>query len=236
MRDRTQELVATQEALVDAERFAAMGKTSAAIAHELKNALNGLGMAVELIAAGSRQPGARGAAAPAGGRRDRAPARRGRFAAVVLALAAHRARAAPIWRRWSARASRRCWPTLIADRGVDGGASTRRPTLPLDCDAHKIQGVLVNLIKNAVEAGRNVRVSAARRPTARRSSRSPTTGPGCRPRRARTCSSRSSPPSPTAPGLGLPTSRRYVEAHGGTLEADDAPALGGALFRMRLPL
>ena len=28
-------------ALVEAERFAAMGKTSAAIAHELKNALNG---------------------------------------------------------------------------------------------------------------------------------------------------------------------------------------------------
>ena len=48
--DRTQELVETQAALVEAERFAAMGKTSAAIAHELKNALNGLGMAVELIA------------------------------------------------------------------------------------------------------------------------------------------------------------------------------------------
>ena len=40
---------AAQQALVEAERFAAMGKTSAAIAHELKNTLNGLGMAVELI-------------------------------------------------------------------------------------------------------------------------------------------------------------------------------------------
>ena len=49
VRDRTAELLATQAALVDAERFAAMGKTSAAIAHELKNSLNGLGMAVELI-------------------------------------------------------------------------------------------------------------------------------------------------------------------------------------------
>src|SRR5262249_44816463 len=51
VRDRTQELSAAQQALVDSERFAAMGKTSAAIAHELKNALNGLGMAVDLIAA-----------------------------------------------------------------------------------------------------------------------------------------------------------------------------------------
>jgi len=47
--ERTNELEATQEALVDAERFAAMGKASAAIAHELKNALNGLGMCVELV-------------------------------------------------------------------------------------------------------------------------------------------------------------------------------------------
>src|SRR5262249_21517560 len=46
---RTRELEAAQNALVEVERFAAMGKTSAAIAHELKNALNGLGMAVELI-------------------------------------------------------------------------------------------------------------------------------------------------------------------------------------------
>src|SRR5204863_8675784 len=48
--ERTRELTAAQQALVEAERFAAMGKTSAAIAHELKNTLNGLGMAVELIA------------------------------------------------------------------------------------------------------------------------------------------------------------------------------------------
>src|SRR6185295_10087491 len=45
-----------QKALVEAERFAAMGKTSAAIAHELKNALNGLGMAVELIVENPTSP------------------------------------------------------------------------------------------------------------------------------------------------------------------------------------
>src|SRR5262249_410556 len=58
--ERTAELAVTQKALVEAERFAAMGKTSAAIAHELKNALNGLGMAVELIVETSGNP-ARGA-------------------------------------------------------------------------------------------------------------------------------------------------------------------------------
>jgi len=39
---------------------------------------------------------------------------------------------------------------------------------------------------------------------------------------------------PNGTGLGLPTSLRYVEAHGGTLEAAPSAA-GGALFRMRLP-
>ncbi len=40
---------------------------------------------------------------------------------------------------------------------------------------------------------------------------------------------------PNGTGLGLPTSRRFVEAHGGTIEAGTS-ALGGALFRVRLPV
>ena len=40
---------------------------------------------------------------------------------------------------------------------------------------------------------------------------------------------------PNGTGLGLPTSRRFVEAHGGVLEAATSPT-GGALFRVRLPI
>jgi two-component system sensor kinase FixL len=40
---------------------------------------------------------------------------------------------------------------------------------------------------------------------------------------------------PNGTGLGLPTCQRYVEAHGGSIEAVVAPGLGGALFRVRLP-
>jgi signal transduction histidine kinase len=36
--------------------------------------------------------------------------------------------------------------------------------------------------------------------------------------------------------LGLPTSRRFVEAHGGTIEAGVSGELGGALFRVHLPI
>jgi signal transduction histidine kinase len=41
---------------------------------------------------------------------------------------------------------------------------------------------------------------------------------------------------PNGTGLGLPTSRRFIEAHGGRIEAERSPELGGALFRVRLPL
>jgi signal transduction histidine kinase len=40
---------------------------------------------------------------------------------------------------------------------------------------------------------------------------------------------------PNGTGLGLPTSQRFVEAHGGHIEVDRAPQ-GGALFRVRLPI
>jgi signal transduction histidine kinase len=40
---------------------------------------------------------------------------------------------------------------------------------------------------------------------------------------------------PNGTGLGLPTSLRYVQAHGGRLEASRAPDLGGALLKIRLP-
>ena len=57
--ERTAQLRDTQEALLVSNRFAAMGKTAAAIAHELKNALNGLGVSIDLLTQGqlSRERG-----------------------------------------------------------------------------------------------------------------------------------------------------------------------------------
>ena len=41
-----------QSALLISNRQAAMGQTAGAIAHELKNALNGLGLAIDLLTSG----------------------------------------------------------------------------------------------------------------------------------------------------------------------------------------
>jgi signal transduction histidine kinase len=229
--DRTQELVTIQAALVEAERFAAMGKTSAAIAHELKNALNGLGMAVELIAqdpsnsarVARLRPQVVGEIArlrdvvdsllsfSRSPRIDRAPAD---LAAVV------------------ARASEAV-ADLVADRAVALTVDAP-PTLPARCDAHKIQGVMVNLIKNAVEAGHAVTVTVASGET-EAVLEVADDGPGLSEQARAHLFEPFFTTKPNGTGLGLPTSRRFVEAHGGTIEAGTS-ALGGALFRVRLPL
>ena len=196
--DRTQELVATQAALVEAERFAAMGKTSAAIAHELKNALNGLGMAVELIAQDPAN------SARVARLRPQVVGEIARLRDVVDSLLSFsrspRIERAPADLAAVVARAAEAVSDLVADRGVKLTVNAP-PTLPVRCDAHKIQGVMVNLIKNAVEAGRAVTVAVGAR-DGEATIEVGDDGPGCRPRRARTCSSRSSPPSRTAPGWG----------------------------------
>jgi signal transduction histidine kinase len=231
VRDRTQKLVATQEALVDAERFAAMGKTSAAIAHEIKNTLNGLGMAVELILEDPTNQGRVARLRPQvvgeiARLRDvvdsllsfsRSP--RIELASADLVPVIHEARAL--------RAD------LIADRGAAVSVDTP-PDLPLYCDSHKMKGVIVNLIKNAVEAGRRVHLSAAVN-DAEVVLEINDDGPGLGDEVRKHLFEPFFTTKPNGTGLGLATSHRYVEAHGGTLEAGGASGLGGALFRIRLP-
>ena len=231
VRERTQELVETQKALVDAERFAAMGKTSAAIAHEIKNALNGLGMAVELIL--------------------QDPANTARVARLQAQVVGEIARLRDVidsllsFSR-SPRIDLRSADLvplihraveLLADVISDRGAEITveaPPSLPLDCDVHKVEGVLVNLIKNAAEAGKRVRVRAvATRDEA--IIEVSDDGPGLSDEAQSHLFEPFFTTKPNGTGLGLPTSLRYVEAHGGALEAILAPGQAGARFRMRLP-
>jgi signal transduction histidine kinase len=229
--DRTRELTAAQQALVEAERFAAMGKTSAAIAHELKNTLNGLGMAVELIV---QEP----TNAPRVARLHPQVAREiARLRDVVDSLLSfsrvpriERARAdlADV-----VRAAGELLSDLVAERG--GAVSIDAPaSLPAVCDAHKIQGVIVNLVKNAVEAGKTVRVrAAAAGPDAVIEVEDD--GPGLSAAAREHLFEPFFTTKPNGTGLGLPTSRRYVEAHGGTIEGGTSMSLGGARFRVVLP-
>jgi signal transduction histidine kinase len=229
--DRTRELTAAQQALVEAERFAAMGKTSAAIAHELKNTLNGLGMAVELIVQDPTN------AARVARLHPQVAREIARLRDVVDSLLSF-SRVPRIERARAdlsevVRAARELLDDLVSDRA--GAVEVEAPaTLPAMCDAHKIQGVVVNLVKNALEAGRLVRVRA----TAAGSDaliEVEDDGPGLSAAAREHLFEPFFTTKPNGTGLGLPTSRRYVEAHGGTIEAGTSVSLGGALFRVVLP-
>jgi signal transduction histidine kinase len=231
VRDRTAELLTTQAALVDAERFAAMGKTSAAIAHELKNSLNGLGMAVELIA---HDPANETRVARL---RPQVASEIARLRDVVDSLLSFSR--SPRIERAAADLSGvvtralGLLADLAAERGVD--VTVRAPpALRTRCDAHKVQGVIVNLVKNAIEAGRKVEVTL-RVAAGEAIVEVADDGPGLSPEARDHLFEPFFTTKPNGTGLGLPTSRRFVEAHGGRIETGTSAA-GGALFRVRLPI
>jgi signal transduction histidine kinase len=231
VRERTAQLSAAQQALVEAERFAAMGKTSAAIAHELKNALNGLGMAVDLVA---EDPSNR---ARMDRLRPQIAHEIARLRDVVDSLLSFsrspRIDRSPADLTAVVRRARAVLDDLIIERGavVDIEAP---PELPAVCDAHKMEGVVVNLVKNAVEAAHTVRVSARLR-DGEAVVEVADDGPGLSADARQHLFEPFFTTKPNGTGLGLPTSRRYVEAHGGSIEAGASPELGGALFRVTIP-
>jgi signal transduction histidine kinase len=231
VRDRTQELSAAQQALVEAERFAAMGKTSAAIAHELKNALNGLGMAVDLIAEDPTNQARLARLRPQVA--QEITRLRDTVDSLLSFSRSPRLDRAPADLTAVVGRARDLLGDLITERGADV-AIEAPPALPAVCDAHKIQGVVVNLVKNAVEAGKTVRVRAQLH-NGEAVVEVADDGPGLSPEARRHLFEPFFTTKPNGTGLGLPTSRRYVEAHGGTLEAGTAADLGGALFRVRIP-
>jgi two-component system C4-dicarboxylate transport sensor histidine kinase DctB len=226
----TRRLEAAERALVEAERFAAMGKTSAAIAHELKNALNGLGMAVDVILQEPTNT------ARVERLRPQVVAEVTRLTDVVDSLLSFsrtpRIARTPEDLSAVVRRAVELLADVIADRGADVEVLSEEP-LELRCDGHKIQGVVMNLVKNAVEAGRRVRVTAGAQ-GAEAMVEVDDDGPGLSDEARRHLFEPFFTTKPNGTGLGLPTSLRYVEAHGGRLEVDKS-ALGGARVRVRLP-
>ena len=228
---RTRELEAAQKALVEVERFAAMGKTSAAIAHELKNALNGLGMAVELIVENPTSP-------RVARLRTRVFSEINRLRDVVDSLSSF-SRSPRLDKRPEdlSVVVHRAVDTLgdlIADRGAEVMVDIP-PHLMFECDGHKIQGVVMNLLKNAVEAGRKVHIRA-RLENGEAILDVADDGPGMSEEARLHMFEPFFTTKPNGTGLGLPTSLRYVQAHGGKLEAQAAPDLGGALLKVRIPV
>jgi signal transduction histidine kinase len=231
--------------------LAAMGKTAAAIAHEVKNSLNGLSVALDLLAQGRAPP----AAVTEVHAQARSELARLKGVADDLTLFAAPPRLdlgevdlADLCRRAAA---------LSADLAHDCRAEVALRLPPgegpveVQGDAQKLLGALSNLVRNGLEAmgpgafgeplgeaaparerrlelglsqrGREAVVEVADR------------GPGL-PAEVR---ARLFEPfvttKRTGTGLGLAIARRVVEAHGGRVEAADREG-GGTVMRVALPL
>src|SRR5262249_42871419 len=113
---------------------------------------------------------------------------------------------------------------LIQDRGAEVTVDVPEQ-LVCECDGHKIQGVVMNLLKNAVAAGRKVRVRA-RIDDGEAVLQVADDGPGMSEDARLHLFEPFFTTKPNGTGLGLPTSLRYVQAHGGKLEARPHSDLG----------
>lgn len=137
------------------------------------------------------------------------------------------------------------------DAGLRLSSSIGRGLPPVDVDSHRVEQVLLNLLANAIHHTRDggeIRVSAEHRGRELKISICDT-GPGLslsdlphvfdrfyRADEARSLSEDASRPAEaTGAGLGLPIAKALVEAHGGRIWAENAPA-GGACFRFTLPV
>ena len=230
--------------------LAAMGRTAAAIAHEVKNSLNGLSIALDLLA--SRR------AAPSAAAEVHAQARsevaRLKGVADDLTLFA----APPRLDLGEADLSELCHHAVAAsadlahDFGVEVVLDAPAEGAPfvLRGDAHKLLGAIQNLVRNGVEAmgpgafgevigqapmarvrrldvhlrreGRCAVVEVADR------------GPGIAPEVRSRLFEPFVSTKRTGTGLGLAIARRVVEAHGGRVEARGREG-GGTVFRLELP-
>jgi signal transduction histidine kinase len=229
--------------------LAAMGKTAAAIAHEVKNSLNGLSIALDLLASG------RAAAGVAGEVHAQARSEIARLRGVAddLTLFA----APPRLDLGDADVAELCRRavTACADLAVDCGARIRvevpEDAVTMRGDAHKLLGAIQNVVRNGVEAmgpgAFGEPLGAARVPrdrtldvALRRAAREVLVevadrGPGI----AAEVKGRLFEPfvttKRTGTGLGLAIARRVVEAHGGRVEASPREG-GGTVFRITLPV
>jgi signal transduction histidine kinase len=234
--------------LARARDLAAMGKTAAAIAHEVKNGVNGLSVALDVLAEGKGDPAVR--------RELHAQARaevvRLRDVTDDLTIFAAPPRLTPT----EVDVAEVCQHavTAVADAADDAGVEVvlvlPPGPVPVRVDLAKLVGAVANLARNGVEAmgpGAFGEPLGAARPVRERrvevSARAEDSvavveiadrGGGIPPELRAHLFEPFVTTKRTGTGLGLAIARRVVEAHGGRIEAIDREG-GGTVFRVTLP-
>jgi two-component system sensor kinase FixL len=237
-----QEIRRMQAELIHVSRLSAMGTMGSTLAHELNQPLT----AVTNYVRGSRRLLANGE------KDDVARACEGLEAAEAAALRAGQIvrRLRELVARGTAAMRPENLPKLIDEAGViaflDAPFMGITPRIELDpaaewveADRIQIQQVLINLIRNAVQATRNserreVVVSTARTAGGQIEVSVADTGGGIAPDVREALFSPFQGTKAEGLGIGLSISRTIVEAHSGKIWADDREG-GGTVFRFTLP-
>ena len=229
-----------QNELIHVSRLSAMGAMASTLAHELNQPL----AAISNFLSGARRL--------AGKEKGAHP----ELVGALEAAASGAQRAGEIVRRLRELVSRGATsmqseplPKLIEEASVlgfvDAGLLGIRHRLELDpsalwvlADRVQIQQVLINLIRNAIEAmehSREREILISTRAEADWIEVSVAdTGPGIAPEHLDTLFSQFMTTKTGGMGIGLPISRTIVELHGGQIWAENRPE-GGALFHFTLP-
>ena len=242
--DRLTEL---RSELAHVSRLSAMGEMAAALAHELNQPLTAIGNSVGALKI------------MLGGGRELDDVTRARVVRAADQAEGQAVRAGEIVRRLrdfiargEADARIEALAPLIEDAIALGAPNARSDQIEVRlelspeadrvlADRIQLQQIMVNLIRNATEALRDV-------PTPRVLTVSTTvnrgmvevsvrdSGPGVAPDFAKRLFSPFLSTKTTGMGVGLSICRRIVEAHGGRMWLDETPEGGGADFRFTIPL
>jgi signal transduction histidine kinase len=225
-----------RQALLRAERLAAVGRISAQITHEIRNPLNSLGLNAELLGeelAGG-PPEARALVRAISREVDR-----------LEAVAEEYLRFARLPRPAKAREDLNELLAglldFVAPEMAAAGVEVRRelaPGLPpVDADEGQLRAAFLNLLRNSREAmagGGSVTVRTRDAGGGEVEAEVADTGPGISPEDRRRIFEPFFSTKAGGTGLGLAFALQVVEEHGGSVGCDSEPGRG-TVFRVRLP-
>ncbi|MEO8603069.1 MAG: ATP-binding protein [bacterium] len=231
-----EELRGAQAQLIQAERFAAIGEVSAAVAHGIRNPLAGIKAAARVagLEIDAAHP-AHETIADIIGESNRLEARIKALLDFARPFEPHRA---PCRVEALIDEARHALRAQIAAASLHI-ATEIEPGLPaVSLDPGQIVEVLLVLVANAIEVmpnGGELGIRARREDAAHLRLEVSDSGPGIAPAQQARLFQLFATTKPSGNGLGLAMAKKIVERHGGTIAADSAPG-AGTCFRVVLPI